>query len=305
MLYPVSQLRLLPWLVVLASLPFARAEKLVVVRSVASSDYVQRPMVDGKRQPETYVFMPGRFFAGNTHDNSLQKTSIRTIAERLTVDLRRQDYFPASSLAKADLLLVVHWGVTTGRDRDMVTLSIGMQNVANLNRASEEARIALDEANARGDLEAAGRARDDLSALASESKAETQNALGSEYNGESSAVLLGLSAELEREDDNPLGSERRKTLVGMTQEERYFVVVMAYDAPTLISTKKMKRVWTMRASIGSAGVNFQQALDRMGNIAGQYFGTKQEGVSFARTGDRERKASVQLGDLIVIDTVER
>lgn len=307
MRYPSSPFWRTLLLSLLALTPLLKAEKLVITRSTAAGDYLQKRMVDGKRQRQTYVFMPGRYFAGNTHDNSLDRASFRTIAERLALDLRAQDFYPAESLAKADLVLIVHWGVTAGRNRDSVAMALSMESLASMNLEGAEAQRQLDEANARGDLEGAGRARDNLTALESETRSEIRNIdrNQSAATGEDSATLLGLAAALRKDDGTLFDYERRKTLFGLTQEECYFVIVMACDAPTLFNEKRLKRVWTLRTGISSAGVNFPEALDRMTNMASHYFGTRQEGVTFDYPGERKRKETVTLGELIVIGTANR
>lgn len=285
----------------LAVPPVVRAEKLVLANSQASRDYLQKRVVDGKRQPQRYVFMAGRYLAGITHDNSLDKTSFRTIAEQLAVDLRAQDFFPAPSLARADLLLVVHWGVTVGRNRDSAALVTSAENLASINVETEVAQKNLEAAIAAGNLEEAGRARDNLTTLTNEAKSEYQD-IANDQNptGEDSAALLGLSAALAKDDQTLFDYERRQTLSAMTREECYFVVVMAYDARALVGAKQLKRVWTLRASMSSAGVNFREALDRISRVGGQYFGTKQESVAFDYPAERKRKERVDIGELTVI-----
>jgi hypothetical protein len=293
-----------PLLLLLALTPFLKAEKLVIANSTASREYLERRTVDGKRQPQTYVFMAGRHFAGTTRDRSLEKFSFQAIAERLAVDLRQQDFYPAGSLPKADLLLIVHWGVTAGRNSDSVSLALGMENLADISRTSEESERQLAEAIERVDVHAAESARADLENLRNETKSESASILrGQPPAGEDSAALLGLSAAVFKDDDTLADYERRKTLFGLTREECYFVIVMAYDAPTLLSTKKLKRVWTLRASISSAGVNFPEALDRIGHIAGRYFGTRQANVTFDYPAERKRKESVVFGEVVVIGTI--
>lgn len=298
-------LRSLPFLLLLALPPDLEAEKLVVVRSTAASSYLEQRMRDDQRQPQSYVFMAGRYFAGNTHDNSLDKTPFQTIARRLAPDLRQQDFYPAESLAKADLLLVVHWGVTFGNNRDSVAMAMSMENLSNLKSESEIAQRDWEEASAAGDFVGSAAAQGRLAQFQNETRSNIQDiSVNQPARDEDNATLLGLRAELEDPNTSPFGNDRLQALSDMTKEERYFVVVMAYDVPTLVSSKKLKRVWTLRASIGSAGVNFHQALDRMGNIAGRYFGTRQEGVTFDHTGDRERKGRVDLGELIILGPVQ-
>lgn len=301
MRHPSHSLRHILFLLLLVPPPVLRAEKLVLAHSTASRDYLQNRLVDGQRRRQTYVFMTGRFFAGTTHDNSLDRTSFRTIAERLALDLRAQDFYPAESLPKADLLLIVHWGVTAGKNRDAVSMAASMENLANLNVAGEEAQRQLDEASARGDFVAADQARGELGNLQSETRSGYQDILrGQPSGGEDSAALLGLTSALHKDDDNLFEYERRKTLFEMTREECYFVIVMAYDAPTLLNTRKLKRVWTLRASVNSAGVNFPEALDRIGTIASRYSGTRQDGVTFDYPGERKRTERVELGELVVL-----
>lgn len=290
----------------LALTPASRADNLVLASTKVSSEYLQKRIVDGKPQPQNYVFMAGRFYSGITRDKSLERVSFRTVAERLALDLEKQDFHPAQSLANADLLLVVHWGVTAGRNRDSVTMALNMENLANLTVDGEVAQKNLEEAVARGDTMGAQRAQDALATLETETASLTQDVFrnqGSDVGN--SAMLLGLNEALRKQDDNLFEYERRKTLFEMAQEECYFVVVVAYDARSLIASKKLKRAWTLRVSTSSAGINFPQALDRLGNVAGRYSGTRLVGVNFEYPAERKRHESVELGDLIILGTVSR
>lgn len=281
------------------------AEKLVVARSAVFGDYLEKRQVDGKVQPQSYVFMPGRFLSGNTRDRSLERFSFRALAGRLAQDLRRQDFHPAESLAKADLLLVVHWGATVGRNRDLVALSEGFDALANLGNQAEEFRGELDQAIEAGDFVRAEALRGNLEQVANSARQEQQSVLNEERNvgGADTAALLGFSAEMNREDGTLAEQERRKTLFDLTREECYFVVVMAYDARTLVETKKLKRVWTLRVSMNTAGVNFPEALARLSQVSGQHFGLPQEGLTFAYPPKRPHEGSVRLDDIVVLGTV--
>lgn len=284
--------------------PILRAERLVLAHSTATNDYIRKRMVDGELQPQSYVFMQGRFLAGNTRDRSLERMSFQVIAERLAQDLRHQEFHPAPSLTQADLLLVVHWGATAGRNRDSVALANGFENLANIGGQTEEVQGRLDEAVAAGDMLAASLARSQLDALANDARMEQKSILNEELNpGEGdTAALLGFTAELNTEGGTLAEQERRKTLLQMTREECYFLVVMAYDARTLVETKRLKRVWTMRVSINTAGVNFPEALDRIAHAASRQFGTQGKGVAFTYPPDRKREGTVKLEDIVVLGT---
>lgn len=292
-------------LILLLLAPDLRAEKLVLARSTASADYLEKRRVEGRLQPQTYVFMQGRYLAGNTRDRSLERFSFRALAGRLAQDLRRQDFHPAASLTQADLLLVVHWGATAGRNRDMVALSQGFDTIAGLNSQAEEYRAELDQAVNEGDFFKAALLRENLNQVATSTRMEQQSLLNEERNlgGADTATLLGFTAEMSREDGTLADKERRKTLFDLTREECYFVVVMAYDARALVETKRLKRVWSLRVSMNTAGVNFPEALDRISQVAGRHFGIPQEGVAFAYPPERQREGSVRLDDIVVLGTV--
>jgi len=298
-----TPLVLTSFLVLLALAPAQGSDRLVLTSSKASSEFLQKRIVDGKPQPQKYVFMAGRYYSGNTRDKSLERISFRTVAERLALDLQKQDFYPAQSLANADLLLVVHWGVTAGRNRDSVTMALNMESLANLTIDGQVAQSNLEEATERGDLEGIRRAQDALTNAESETASQTQDLLRNGPDGGNSAILLGLNEALRKPDDTLFDYERRKTLFEMAQEECYFVAVIAYDARALVSSKKLKRAWTLRVSTSSAGVNFAEALDRFGNMAGRYSGTQLVGVNFEYPADRKRHERVELGDLIILGTV--
>lgn len=294
-------------IVVLLSLaPAVRAEKLVLTRSVVSADYLESRQADGKLQPQTYVFMAGRHLSGNSRDRSLERFSFHALAGRLAQDLRQQDFLPAASLAKADLLLVVHWGATAGRNRDMVALSQGFDTIAGLASQAEEYRAELDQAVAEGDALKASLLRENMKYVATSTRQEQQALLNQEQNlgGADTAELLGFAAEMNRVDGTLADQERRKALFDQTREECYFIVIMAYDARTLVETKRLKRVWSLRVSMNTAGVNFPEAVDRISRVAGRHFGLPAEGIVFDYPPKRLREGSVKFDDIVVLGTIE-
>lgn len=117
--------------------------------------------------------------------------------------------------------------------------------------------------------------------------------------GKDNATILGVAQALSAESNSIMFSDQYRTLFDMTKEERYFIVVMAYDMPTLLKTGKMRRHWMARASIRSAGVNFRQAVDRISQVSAELFGQKTDGVVMKKPGVRDGK--VTLGELKIID----
>jgi hypothetical protein len=108
----------------------------------------------------------------------------------------------------------------------------------------------------------------------------------------SNAELLGFKAALYRNDN--LG----ETLRGMINEERYFVVLIAYDAKALSAGKK-RQLWITRLSICAAGLNFPTALDRMSAVGAHFNGTRQPSILLLDSPKR-RGELPQVDDVIVI-----
>jgi hypothetical protein len=100
----------------------------------------------------------------------------------------------------------------------------------------------------------------------------------------------------ERFEQTPL-QHRRDELVDELEDNRYFVVLMAYDFRLLWKEKKHKLLWETRFSIRQRHNDFDQQLAAMAADASRYFGQDTQGV--IRTPLREGK--VTLGQPKVID----
>ena len=62
----------------------------------------------------------------------------------------------------------------------------------------------------------------------------------------------------------------------MLDEERYFIIVVAYDCAAMLKEKKLTRLWSTKLNIRSPGVNFFIALNRMSTIGGMFYGSTME-----------------------------
>src|SRR6187549_1988293 len=111
------RVRRTPFLLLLSLLSCgpAFAAKPVAAVGKANNSYLERRLVDGKPRRETYVFMEGNRIKGGTVDRSIERMPFREIAEFLAPKLTTQNYWPTSDVKEADLVLLVHWGVTHPR----------------------------------------------------------------------------------------------------------------------------------------------------------------------------------------------
>ena len=271
-----------------------RGERLVTVRSTAESSYAEARQTGNALKPQTYVFAKGGYFPGITRDSTLDKMSLDKIVQTLAGDLQKQNYVPASSLATADLILVVHWGVTMGHDRGITELSFALES-------ARDAAGSLDTIRTE-DSENLGAIAD----AATDFRTEARNVgilfAGNDLRASSNAELLGMRGSLERESGLLFETDRSQTLRAMIDEERYFIIIIAYDGPQMREGKR-RRLWTSRMSIRAAGVNFKMALDRMSNAGGNSFGTKQAQLAMEYVQDRV--GTVKVGELKVIEYPEQ
>lgn len=89
----------------------------------------------------------------------------------------------------------------------------------------------------------------------------------------------------------------------MLEDERYFIVLMAYDWPKLRQEKEYELIWSTRFSLDAIGTNFRDAHLALSRGAANYFGTNLDG-ELGKTKTHLGEGKVELGDVQVVDTVE-
>ena len=280
------------WLLVCGLLLLAApvfADDHVTVVADASDAYLERRAGGGGKRVETYVIMETRPYGSTTADASLMKFGIRDIAKVLAPELARARYYPAVDLKKADLILAVHWGATTPRettDDMLANTSVGL-SLPSRQEQQESAGLAADM-----NVVIAQQARfQDL---------ERSTDLFGGNMGESIASdLLGYTSELRKLTRTPFATPTEEMLLSDLTNERYFVIVNAYDlrAPH-VPGKRPRPVWTIHLNMRSAGQDFSKALARMSNVAVDYFGQRVDGVTTVRPS--VHKSDVIIGPVTII-----
>lgn len=252
-----------------------RGTDLVTVHSAARPDYLARKFVEGGPTPETYVFAQGKFFGGATRDVTVAQTSFDIIVQTLAEELVRQNYFPTKEIEAADLLLMVHWGTTMVQE-DFDALE-AMEEAFNSGEMTEE------EVN--------------FFQLMRETEATSLD-----YTIGYNSRLLGYTDALEKEHGKFTGTGttgREQELKHQLNQERYFIIVMAYDYRRIRDTTEKVLLWSTRFSMRTPGKNFAEALPAMSRVAGDHFGTDLRDLATKRTHIGEGR--VELGDIEVIE----
>jgi len=268
--------------VLLVAVVAAAQEASIAASATAGSDY-QRPRdATGALRPETYVFAEGQFLGGATVDRGLEQTTFTQITRTLAVNLARQNYLPAHDLKSAQLVIMVHWGMTM--------VSEDLMKDINLQRAQE----AL--ATFSAEQEANGLA--DPTALNSATSAMGMARQGVEHAVNRNAVLLGFARSLERERQQMMTSTAEITMSNELNEERYFVILMAYDNQTRLKERKSRLMWVTRLSVRSPGNNFSEALPALARVGAEVFGRQVDGL--VRVKAPLGRGTVTIGELEVL-----
>src|ERR1051326_1862871 len=245
-----------------------RAERLVTVRAVADASYMMRRGASEDPPAETYILAKGQRTEGA--DTALMKIPFRSIVPTLASDLLVRNYVPATNADNVDLVIVVHWGMTNENQNSLALLQYDPDALRQAAEAVTEAkeREAADISGVQRALGASAQAEANFNSEAKLAESLYQTNSRAQY---SNAGLLGFKPGIDNDDN--LG----ETLRSMANEERYFVILVAYDAKAL-RDKKKQQVWVTRMSIRAGGVNFPIALDRMSVVAARFNGTRQPAI---------------------------
>jgi hypothetical protein len=266
-----------------AALP-AALDQSIAVSATAIAEYVRPTDPAGGFRPESYVFAEGKFFDGTTTDRGLVKTAFADIARTLSANLAKQHYFPAASPAEADLVIMVHWGTTTiYEDPERDFNNDALQNATAAYNASIESNGMAD-------------ANDLNMALGAQDTARAGVATAIQRN----AVLLGYTRVLAKERRALQPTNTEITISNELNEERYFVILMAYDNRLRTKEHKSRLLWVTRLSVRSPGNNFVEALPALAQVGANVFGRHVDDLVRVKTPI----TSVRLGELEVIGPVD-
>ena len=267
------------WAIFLAWQPWAVAadgvDGFTAVSSKVAKDYVRTKLPDGSFQPELYAFGKGGKWAGEISDSTIDTLNFTDIAKVIAVPLSAQRYLPASDPAKTRLLIMVYWGTTAVPGTTsassaynhfgsaQVTLQFDLNPLNKVPVAIQNAAIS-DFSAATLMLNIENRKND---------RTDFANALMLGYDSpgligtEKADYVRGTAFQTDRDD-----------LYREIEENRYFVVLMAYDFQLLWKERKHKLLWETRFSISERRNQFDKALPVMARYASQYFGQASDGL---------------------------
>ena len=265
----------------------SRAASLVVVKSKAHEDFSIAREQDPSKEVLTYAFMKGRFHPGTRNDPAMNNMSFSELVLEIATHLQKQNFLPVPDPHKADLLIVVHYGATSVQDSFEE-----LQGITSL----EDYGFG-DGAVASGSL---GGGSVDVSALNAiqDMQFDINKNLTIRQRNQGSMNYMAHLIGMEEAFVGEIGPSEERYLMNLLNEERYFIVLMAYDIPKL-REGEIHLYWTTRYSIRATGQAFGDALKDMNLVAGNYFGKNMGELVKKRVTDKSR---VELGELEVVGT---
>jgi hypothetical protein len=273
----------------------AKAEIVEAIEAKASSDYVRKKLPDGTFATESYVFGKGDNLGGARVDPTIDNMDFMDVAKIIAVPLAEQHYLPTTDPKTTKLLIMVYWGTTRPAESDANSSSTHLAIEANQRQSN--ARIALKDAASASEIRSAQRdlmaANDELLTANIGIQAENQRREDADMR---TATLLGYDswwiATNAAMDGSPLG-RRKADLKLELENDRYFVVLSAFDYQTLVSKKKMKFLWEVRFSIREQSNQFDKSLASMAAGAAKYFGRDSNGLHH----DDVPEGRIEIGDV--------
>lgn len=290
-----------------------RADRHVVVIARANPDYVEtRINEEGQPRPETYVFMQGHHYPGETVDRTMERMTFREIVGYLAPELARRKYLPGPSAAEADLLLIVHWGTTRPK--------VGIREMtAQLTTEVDRDRLMVETMKEFGmnvEIESnfSGLPDDVVMPLGADFNQDQEferldqmtDELNQQFRRGDNVTLLGYADDLHRLGKRAWTGELERSLRHDLNSERYFVVIRAYDLKGRVpSVPKNRPVWTMHLNISSPGNNFRTAMNRMSVAAARYAGLNNTDPATVRVTGQETTGTVTLAPLVILGEAEK
>jgi hypothetical protein len=258
---------------------------ITAVASRKSGSYIRVQLPNGTYVPESYVFGAGGVWRGEKVDATIDKVSFLEVAHMIAGPLASQNYVPARDPNTTKLLIMVYWGTSHGEEH--ASESNGYVNLQAAQAAKDNARMqsggppggnggasALSSIPKSADERAADdRLTSAMAAVVAENHARDQsdilnvNMLGYDSWWDDTQKYVGTPLDFRRDD-----------LLGEIEEDRYFVVLMAYDFQQLWWKKRHRLLWETRFSIRERHHAFDKDLPSMAQYASQYFGQDSHGL---------------------------
>jgi len=287
-----------------SSAAFAGEDAIVTaVYSKASNGYERQKTPDGAFKREYYALTKGVYVPGIGRDRSIDGVKYPQIAKIVAQFLALQNYYLAHDAKSADLLLTITWGKTVPFNDIMYET-----NTDNFFSSANTLAAANAVVKASEDAHQPQRTPDGIQTP----ERTVRDAARSEFEGElfktvmfddarrvadqRNARLLGYVDEINDRDAPSQfagAGETYRDLWDDIENERYYIIVSAFDFRAMAKGEKPKLLWSTRVSVNAQGNRFNETVAAMLKRAAPYFG-ENSGRLIRRY---EPTTKVEFGDL--------
>jgi len=240
------------------------SNELTAVSSKVFNGYTRERLPDGSVHPEQYGFAVGGYIDPATYglegsalpptsDPSIDKVRFATIELAIEKPLAAEGYYPTTEPKNADILIVVFWGRTTG------TSAFAQSGTGN-NVGQDKDMVDLHNAKLLG--------------------FDSGHTFDEGFNDPSN-MMANIRREVYSNVRDAIG------------EDRYFIILRAYDFQHAWKQNKVLLLWETRFSLTQRGHDFRDDLPRMAFVASPYFGQPSNGLQMREIP----KGQVDIGEV--------
>lgn len=267
-------------LLITLSVSGLQAVNRVSVRAEAWDEFTTERARNPEKKVLRYRFMKGNYHPGTISDPTMEDLKFEDIVKDVALNLGKNNFIPDPNPENTDLIIVVHWGRTRPAEDSLEELH-GYTSLDDMGGLTPDRSVLFaNPSNISSELE--------FNYNASLSIAES-NAGNAYYKSQ----LLGMEEAFGLKGSR-YEEERLKRMI---DEERYFIILMAYDYKKLMEGETVL-LWRTRYSMRALGQSFTAAIGQMNHVAGDYFGENMKGLITKRFNE---EADVKIGDVEVIE----
>ena len=205
--------------------------------------------------------------------------SFLDVARAVALPLAKQKYIPARDQKTTNLLIMVYWGTTRAPEHS--SDSAAFDRVHEADRDQDRAQLMKKTAGDASSFKAAAieayAADAEMRSAIADMQAENQRREDTDVR---TVALLGYDSWWLATESASGGGERafrKKDMLDEIEEDRYFVVLMAYDFQAMVKKKK-KLLWEAHISIREHSNSFDKRLPDMMAKASDYLGRSSNGL---------------------------
>ena len=252
----------------------------VSVRAEAWDEFTTDRARDPDKKILRYRFMKGNYHPGSIADPTMEELKFEDIVKDVALNLGKNNFIPDPNPENTDLVIVVHWGRTRQAEDTLEELH-GYTSLDDMGGLTPDRSVVFDNpSNISSELEF------NYNASLSISESNAGNAY---YKSQLLGMEEAFSSKGSRYEE-----ERLKRMI---DEERYFIILMAYDYKKLMEGETVL-LWRTRYSMRALGQSFTAAIGQMNDVAGDYFGENMKGLITKRF---DAEDDVEIGDIEVIE----